>query len=124
MLYPFSEIGVADQFEDLYNLSQSLLDAEAADAKADFKMWVESKFDLTTGQQLFLDGLNPEWLEYNGMIVSVAMRSRQPVSVDLSAVAAPESSKIIRSEATLAVAPGSSIGTDATGAINFVTDYV
>lgn len=124
MLYPFSELGVDELFEDLYNLSQSLLDAEASDAKGDFKGWIESKFDLSIEQQNFLDGLNQEWLEYNGMIVSVAMRSRQSVTVDLSAVAAPESSKIIRSEATLVVAPGTTIGTDATGMIKFVTDYV
>jgi len=124
MLYPFSEIGVADLFEELYNLSDTLLNDEANDAKGDFKGWLESKFDLSIPQQGYLDGLPTEWLEYSGMTVSVAMRSRQPVMLDQSAVAAPESSKIIRNEATLVVQPNNTFGTDAAGSITFVIDYV
>lgn len=68
--------GINNKLQDLYDLSDALLNAEAAAIQTDFMGWLDTNFDVTTDQETFLLGIDEKARTYLADMCSIAVRNR------------------------------------------------
>lgn len=118
---PFTTAGVQQKLDDLYLLSDTLLQAEANAFRADFRQWVKDNFTLDTTQETYLDGMSEEWIRYAACQASLAMAHRLDIVLDFDGTP-PYLSKLVRTESTMLVTQGPT-GVDASGQLTFTVVY-
>lgn len=78
---PFTSNGVAAKIEELYALSDSALQGEAAAVKSDLKSWVNKNFTLSVDQFAYLINIKDDWSNTVGNDCCIALLNRLPISL-------------------------------------------
>jgi len=119
---PMTPTGVQDKVDELYLLSDTALDAEAAAVQADFKAWVKANFSLTSKQEDYLDELGGQILGFFGASCSVSFSNRLPIDLIYPAPPTTEYTKYTGCNNALAVKSDGGKPV-ATGSISFEISY-
>lgn len=114
---PFTPAGVDDKIEELYALSDALLQEQAEAAKTDFPGWLNDNFSFTDDQAGYLADIDPAFTDALGYQFSLAIGSRLPVSLIQPTPIDKDdySSKILQSKDKLEITYNSVTGFKVTG---------
>ena len=74
--FPFTSEGAAELVAALYALPDAALHMEAAEANADFGLWLVKHFAFEPSQVAYLGSMSPTLLSFMGAQVAMAMRHR------------------------------------------------
>ena len=80
--YPLTNEGVQQLLNELYELPQPELQAEADALSTDFRGWVIRHFDLTERQINYLNEMNQKTVDFTAAECSFAMENRLPILLD------------------------------------------
>lgn len=122
--YPLTPTGAEDKLTELYALSDRELATQAMAIMIDFRAWVKTNFDLTTAQELYVDGMNADAARYFGWQCAVAFQNR--IDIELIYPAPPTTpgySKWTGSESTVKMSTDGAGNKRLTGKLTFVIDY-
>jgi len=123
-LYPFTPQGVQDKLEELYALSDAALFVQAAAIEADFSSWIVSNFSLSPEQEVFLDDMNEEALNYFGSQCALCFRHRLPITlVYPSPPTTPGYAKLPESSNNIKVNSDNAGNIEVTGSLTFTMIY-
>lgn len=86
---PFDSAGVQALQRALYALSDSLLQAEAEEARADFIPWLMRHFEFTPSQVSYIGNMDAEFSEIAAELVAFHIGHRYPI--DLAVSGSPDS---------------------------------
>lgn len=124
MKYPFTENGVEDLLNNLYALSDTELELEAADIELDFKGWMEANIDLSAEQILFMDGIKEEAINYYGSQCALCFRHRLEIKLIYpTPPTTPGYSKFPDTSNDIRIVTDSNGGMTVTGSLTFTMVY-
>lgn len=75
-LFPFTQKGVQEKLEELYDLTDTLLSFETDTIESNFAGWMLANFDLDTAQRNYLDGIAEEARKYYSAQCALCLRHR------------------------------------------------
>ena len=114
---PFTPAGVELKIDELYALSDPLLEEQAEAAKSDFPTWLSDNFSFTDPQSDYLGDIATEFTTALGYQFSVALGNRLPITLMEPFIIDPDdySSKILKTEENPTLIYNSVTGLAATG---------
>lgn len=74
--------GVNQKLQELYDLSDALLEVEADAIRTDIIDWIDNNFNVTPDQESFLLSINNKAKAYLADTCSVAVRNRIPINFE------------------------------------------
>lgn len=74
--------GIDNNLQDLYDLSDSLLNVEAAAIQTDFMGWLDDNFNVTVDQETFLLGIHVKARTYLADMCSIAVKNRIQINYE------------------------------------------
>lgn len=86
---PFDSAGVQALQQKLYALTDSLLQAEAEEARTDFIPWLMRHFEFTPAQVSYMANMDAEFAEIAAELVAFHIGHRYPI--DLTVSGSPDS---------------------------------
>lgn len=117
----FNAAGVQQKFSALYAMSDSDLFIQAEAIRGDLKAWLQNNFTFESHQQLYLDGLNADFLLNAGDNTSFAVRYRRPINVEFPIEVQPASKLIRMVNTTTPTNTGTGIAVE--GSLSFIIFY-
>lgn len=79
---PFTQDGVNQKIQELYQLSDADLLAQARAIAADISAWLDVNFTLSTRQKTYIGGA-PDLVRFNwGAVIAAAVSARRPIDMD------------------------------------------
>ncbi len=99
--YPFTPIGVAALFQQLYKLDDAALLIEADEISDDLIDWSVRHFEFTNRQIEFLETVNTEFINFVSAQASVAVSNRLSIILNKPDTSGLRETKLIRSESNL-----------------------
>lgn len=78
---PFTTVGVQALQEELYALTDELLQAEANAAHSEFQDWLIDHFELSNSQTAYIDNFDPDFIAHASGLVSHYIGHRLPMSL-------------------------------------------
>ncbi|TCC94194.1 hypothetical protein EZ428_05290 [Pedobacter frigiditerrae] len=123
--FTFNEAGFQALQQELYQLNNDMLAAEAYQIKNAFAAWVLSKFELAQSQIDFLNKLNEAYVVFMAEQTSFAVGNRLPVSLAKEEAPAngDDQGKIVYTKSSLTASNAHPSGFAAGGELLFMISY-
>ncbi|RYY17103.1 MAG: hypothetical protein EOO04_25920 [Chitinophagaceae bacterium] len=131
--YPFTQAGCLELQEELYELTNVELGAEADSLRENFTFWVEAHFVLAPSQVAYLNSLNSHLIEFMAYNGALAIANRLPINLvkptSRSAAGDPEpdpedDEKLIRPKSRIASTGNNQGGYEITGDLEIEILYL
>lgn len=74
--------GIENKLSDLYDLSDSLLNAEAIAIRDDFMTWIDTNFNLTTEQDDYLTAMDDKFRDFLADMCYIAVKNRLNIAYE------------------------------------------
>lgn len=120
---PLTPIGLQGKTEELYQLSDTDLQAEAIAVQVDFKSWVKEHFFLSKKQKEYVNNLGIQTTNYFGSQCSICFSNRLPIELIYPIPPGTDYSKWTGTANSLVVKSDGSGKTVATGSLTFEFTY-
>jgi hypothetical protein len=123
--FPFNEAGFIALQEELYQLSDDLLTAQAKQIETTFENWVMTNFELSQSQIDFMKNLDQRYLGFMASQTSFAVGNRLPVSLakEDPPASTDEQGKIVYTKSSLTASNAQPTGFVAGGDLLFMITY-
>ena len=121
--FPFTSEGAAELVAALYALPDAELQMEAAEANADFGLWLVKHFAFEPSQVAYLGSMSPTLLSFMGAQVAMAMRHRLKLELVKPLNKGLRDSKLIETKSKIDAEGDDSGGENADGSVIIEISY-
>ncbi|WP_293298547.1 hypothetical protein [Pedobacter sp. UBA4863] len=121
--FPFTSEGAAELVAALYALPDAALQAEAAEANADFSGWLLKHFAFEASQVAYLGSMSQTLLSFMGTQVAMAMRHRLKLELIKPLNKGLRDSKLIETKSKIDADGGADGEENASGSVTVEISY-